>query len=400
MYFDHFGLKTAPFSITPAPRFFYSGAGRGKVLDALLYAASRGDGLIKVTSEVGSGKTMLCRMMIEHLPPWLESIYLPNPAASREELVSSVADELGIQTSGLLPPGALKSVQDRLIEKYAKGKRVVVILDEAHAMPCEALEELRLLYNLESGSEKLLTIVLFGQPELDEKLAAPRMRQLRDRIVHQFSVAPLSRESVRDYLGFRMRMAGYPGESPFSVAACAKIHRISRGFMRRIHVLADKALLAAYVEGARRIEARHVGAAAKDSGYAVGTSGRRMAAALLFLLFFVSADLSGPMLSNREDPLAGRLAASLSSPHNGFTVKLFSVGKKQREWLVRFLREARGEIDFTEIYVYPQAKERYLVVYGAYPTRIEAEKALKSLPETYRRTYRPSVVRLPKIRIA
>ncbi|NNM83074.1 MAG: AAA family ATPase, partial [Burkholderiales bacterium] len=153
MYLDHFGLKTAPFSITPASRFFYSGAGRGKVLDALLYAASRGDGLIKVTSEVGSGKTMLCRMMIEQLPSWLESIYLPNPAASREELISAVADELGISTSGLLPPRILKAVQDRLIEKYAKGVRVVVILDEAHAMPCEALEELRLLYNLESGSE-------------------------------------------------------------------------------------------------------------------------------------------------------------------------------------------------------------------------------------------------------
>ncbi len=400
MYLDHFGLKTAPFSITPASRFFYSGAGRGKVLDALLYAASRGDGLIKVTSEVGSGKTMLCRMMIEQLPSWLESIYLPNPAASREELISAVADELGISTSGLLPPRILKAVQDRLIEKYAKGVRVVVILDEAHAMPCEALEELRLLYNLESGSEKLLTIVLFGQPELDEKLAASRMRQLRDRIVHQFSVLPLSKESVRDYLGFRMRMAGYPGESPFSASACAKIHRASRGFMRRIHVLADKALLAAYVEGTLRIEARHVGVAVKDSGYAAPASGRKAAAALLLLLFFVSADLSGPMPVFREDPLAARLDASLSSTRNGFTVKLFSIGRKERDWLVRFLREARGEIDFTEIYVYPQGKERYLVVYGAYPNRIEAEKALKSLPETYRRTYRPSVVRLPKIRIA
>ena len=265
MYLEHFGLTEPPFRITPVTVFFFSGANRGEILDALIYSISEVEGIIKVSGEVGSGKTMLCRMLLERLPPHIEAIYLANPSLSREEMLYAIADGLGLSIEGQRVGLIMQNIQSKLEEKAREGKRIVVLVDEAHAMPPDTLEELRLLYNLQVGNAKLLQIVLFGQPELNAKLDQPNMRQLKDRIAHHFHMQPLSRGILENYLMFRMRAAGYHGPNIFSSSAIKLIAAASNGLMRRVNILADKSLLAAFVEDTHNIEARHVQAATRDS---------------------------------------------------------------------------------------------------------------------------------------
>jgi type II secretory pathway predicted ATPase ExeA len=265
MYLEHFGLTEPPFKITPVTEFFFSGANRGEILDALVYAITDGEGIVKISGEVGSGKTMLCRMLLERLPSNIKAIYLANPSMSRDELLYAIADRLDLDLEGKRVNIILQTLQNHLEEMYERGERCVVLVDEAHAMPLETLEELRLLYNLQVGKHKLIQIVLFGQPELDEKLEQSNMRQLKDRIVHHFNILPISRQVINDYLMFRMRAAGYKGPDVFSPAAVQLIGKASQGLMRRVNILADKSLLAAFVENTHNIESRHVLAAIRDT---------------------------------------------------------------------------------------------------------------------------------------
>lgn len=265
MYLEHFGLNEQPFKITPVTEFFFSGANRKEILEALIYSISEVEGIIKVSGEVGSGKTMLCRMLLEQLPKHIEPIYLANPSLSREEMLYAIADALGLNVEHERIGVMMQNIQNKLESKARDGKRVVVLVDEAHAMPIDTLEELRLLYNLQVGSFKLLQLVLFGQPELNSKLDQPNMRQLKDRIVHNFNMQPLSRDILENYLMFRMRKAGYHGPNIFSPGAVKLIADASVGLMRRANVLADKSLLAAFIEDTHNIEAKHVQAAMRDS---------------------------------------------------------------------------------------------------------------------------------------
>jgi len=265
MYLVHFGITEHPFRITPVTEFFFSGANRGEILDALIYSISEVEGIVKVSGEVGSGKTMLCRMLLEKLPENIETIYLANPSLSREEMLYAIADGLGLSTSGERVGIIMSMIQNKLEEKASEGKRIVVLVDEAHAMPLDTLEELRLLYNLQVGNSKLLQIVLFGQPELNTKLDQPNMRQLKDRIVHHFNMQPLSRNILESYLMFRMRAAGYHGPNIFSPGAVKLIADASNGLMRRVNILADKSLLSAFVEDTYYVKTHHVQAALRDS---------------------------------------------------------------------------------------------------------------------------------------
>ena len=267
MYLDHFGLREAPFRITPHTEFFFAGGNRGSTLDALVYAITHDEGIVKVSGEVGSGKTMLCRMLLERLPENVETAYLANPSLSRDEILYSIADELGMPLPEERPHVLLRALQDRLIEIYASGKQVVVLIDEAHAMPAETLEEIRLLSNLESNRHKLLQIVLFGQPELDTRLAQTDMRQLKERITHNFALEPLKRNDIASYLMFRMRAAGYHGPDLFSQPAVQMISRSSEGLTRRINILADKALLAAFSQGTHQVDQKEAKAAIRDAQF-------------------------------------------------------------------------------------------------------------------------------------
>ncbi len=267
LYLEHFGLREPPFRITPHTDFFFTGANRGPTLDALIYAITQDEGIVKVTGEVGSGKTMLCRMLIERLPENVESLYLSNPSLSRTEILGAIADELGIPADAKTTHSMIRTLQDALVQRYADGKRVVIMIDEAHAMPAESLEEIRLLSNLESKATKLLQIALFAQPEIEERLAANDMRQLRERITQHFNLSPLKAGEVGGYLEFRLRTAGYRGPIPFSERAIEQIARISEGLSRRINILADKSLLAAYSAGAYKVDTKEVQTANQDARF-------------------------------------------------------------------------------------------------------------------------------------
>jgi MSHA biogenesis protein MshM len=267
MYLEHFGLREPPFRITPHTEFFFAGANRGATLEALIYAITHDEGIVKVSGEVGSGKTMLCRMLLEKLPENVETVYLANPMLSRDEILFAIADELHIPLPDERSHLLLRALQERLLSIYATGRQVVALIDEAHAMPPEALEEIRLLSNLESNHHKLLQIVLFGQPELDLRLGETAMRQLNDRITHHFRLEPLRRDDVGVYLMFRLRAAGYHGPDLFTKGAIQRISETSEGLTRRINILADKALLAAFSDGVHQIDCRQARAAIRDAQF-------------------------------------------------------------------------------------------------------------------------------------
>ena len=182
MYYEHFGLTQAPFKITPNTDFFFGGGNRGPILEALIYAITQGEGIVKVTGEVGSGKTMLCSMLQSRLPEQVVTVYLANPSVSPEEILHAIAFEMQLDiardASRLV---VMHAIQAYLLQRHAEGKRVVLFVEESQGMPIATLEEIRLLSNLETKSDKLLQIVLFGQPELDDNLRENRIRQLKER---------------------------------------------------------------------------------------------------------------------------------------------------------------------------------------------------------------------------
>ncbi len=268
MYYSHFGLNQAPFKITPNTDFFFSGGNRGPILEALIYAIAHGEGIIKVTGEVGSGKTMLCHMLPTRLPPNIETVYIANPSVSPEEILHAVAFELQLAVDRAAPRlEVMQALHDFLLKRYAEGKRVVVFVEESQSTPIATLEEIRLLSNLETRNDKLLQIVLFGQPELDENLRQPNIRQLRERITHSFRLEPLTEGEIREYLMFRMRAAGYRGPDLFSTAVVRRIARTSLGLTRRVNLIADKALLAAFSENTHTVRPKHIDAAVRDSEF-------------------------------------------------------------------------------------------------------------------------------------
>ena len=266
MYLDYFGLKKQPFGITPDTSLFFKGAERGDVLDAVLYALNSGQGIIKVVGEVGSGKTMLSRMLVNKVPDDTVFVYLLNPSIEAEQVLYAIAYDLGLQVD---PSDKsiqiLHVLQQKLLEFYQEGKKVVLVVDEAQQMPLKTLEEIRLLSNLETETEKLLQIVLFGQPELDEHIDTPSVRQLRERITYSFYLSPLDWQMTDKYLHFRLEKAGHQGRAIFDKSAIKLLTRYADGTLRRLNVLADKSLLAAFLQKSPVVEVKHVKLALKDN---------------------------------------------------------------------------------------------------------------------------------------
>lgn len=258
LYLDHFGLTKPPFKITPDLDFFFSGGRRGDILSALLHVARHEEGIITVVAEVGSGKTLLSRLMISQLGLQVSTVYLANPCFSRDEILSAIARDLGLTDLPVSTEAKLAVLQQELLQRHGKGQRVLLVVDEAHAMPPESLEEIRLLSNLETASHKLVNIMLFGQPELDILLAEPRLRQVRDRVIHRFELQPLPPPEASAYIDHRLRAAGWKGGALFTPSAMALLVKASAGRARRINLLADKSLLGAYASGAMVVDVRHV----------------------------------------------------------------------------------------------------------------------------------------------
>lgn len=294
MYYSFFGLDHPPFKITPDTDVFFEGGNRGAILEALIYAISEGEGIIKVTGEVGSGKTMLCRMLQARLPAKVETVYLANPRVSAEEILHAIAFELQFG----LPKNAsrlevMHRLNEYLLERHAQQKQVVLFVEESQSMPLATLEEIRLLSNLETNEHKLLQIVLFGQPELDENLRLPQIRALRERITHSFPLSPLRSEDVRAYLHFRLNAAGYRGPDLFNRRVVDYIARASEGLTRRINILADKALLAAFAEGTHNVSMKHVKAAVQDSEFSAISATRAWPPVLYALAGLVAGGALG-----------------------------------------------------------------------------------------------------------
>ena len=266
VYLNHFCLREQPFSLTPHTDFFFDGGDRGAILQAMRYATEQTEGVIMLTGEVGTGKTMLSRMLIERRPPGIELVYVANPSMTRDEIIATIAGELKLRVRGLSAVETLKALQTRLVSLHARGKRVMVLIDEAHVIPPETLEEIRLLSNLETRHHKLLRIILVGQDELKQTLATPAMRPLRERITERFSLAPLDAGDVAKYLSYRLRRAGGDPQT-FEPRAAALLARASVGLSRRVNILAEKALLAAYCEGERFVAERHVRTAIQEAAF-------------------------------------------------------------------------------------------------------------------------------------
>ncbi|OGI57366.1 MAG: AAA family ATPase [Candidatus Muproteobacteria bacterium RBG_19FT_COMBO_61_10] len=296
MYTEHYGLQQLPFGITPDTHFFFAHSSYQEALNTLLVAARSGEGFLKVVGEVGTGKTLLCRKFLNQLETeGFVTAFIPNPYLEPMTLLLAVADELGVAypenpNQHLL----LKALTEFLITTHADGKRVALCLDEAQAMPTESLEALRLLTNLETESRKLLQVVLFGQPELDIRLDEPSIRQLKQRITFSSNLGTLNAQDVEYYLAHRLGIAGYRGARLFSREAVRRLHRASRGVPRLINILAHKALMAGFGEGARYITDHFVKLAILDteSARARSMTARRRWLRLWALLAALAASAS------------------------------------------------------------------------------------------------------------
>ena len=456
MYLDHFGLREPPFRITPHTEFFFAGANRGATLDALIYAITHDEGIVKVSGEVGSGKTMLCRVLLERLPAHVVTVYLATPSLSRDDLLYALAEELRVP----VPPAArsaqiIRLLQEHLIQLYARGHQVVVLIDEAHVMPLETLEEIRLLSNLESNQHKLLQLVMFGQPELNDILARHDMRQLKERITHNFTLGPLGREETGDYIDFRLRAAGYKGAHIFAPAAVSLISATALGLTRRINILADKSLLAAYAAGKHEVGPEEARAAVQDCDFSAslgGSPSRRIpltaaagaAGLLLALTAFWLLPERAASVAVEPAPVAAAAQAAVppspapevkvppaapapssppqadTPPPPSLTAQRLAAGKawleqaRDEHWFIQLRAMDADQTEQIENFLQrlatllpPEQTRAYLgkrgntprlgVIFGEYENHAAAERALNSLPAELRNS-QPYLRQVRKLR--
>ncbi len=267
MYLQHFGLTEAPFSITPDPAFVYLSAAHREALAHLLYGVGKGGsgGFVQLTGEVGTGKTTICRCLLEQVPEDTLIALILNPMVTPQELLAAICDELGVDISqaGDSSKKMVDALNHYLLQQYAAGKRVVVVIDEAQNLSPQALEQVRLLTNLETAKHKLLQMVLLGQPELRQLLQRQNLRQLAQRITARYHLAPLNEAETFAYIKHRMRVAG-ARQSHFNKAALKAIYRRSGGVPRLINIIADRALSGAYAQEKEQVHAALVHAAANE----------------------------------------------------------------------------------------------------------------------------------------
>jgi type II secretory pathway predicted ATPase ExeA len=382
------------------------------MLVALLYAIGQGEGIIKVVGEVGSGKTMLCRKLVAQLPDKVDSVYLGNPTLSPDDMLAAILSDLGIDTPENGRQARLAQLNATLLARHEAGRRVVVFVEEAQGIALDNLEFLRLLTNLETATDKLLQIVLFGQPELDVQLADPRIRQLKDRITLSLNLSPLTESEVAEYLRARLAVAGYRGPDLFSPALIARLAQLSGGLSRRINVLADKTLLAAYAGQTHTLTPAHLDAAAGDAEIqSPGQAGRRprlprwawlsagVAAGLGLLAFVAWQTLSTPA----KPPQAAKTANTRRFPAAVPVDHVTELARQTQRWLATAAPE-------THVIQIASAKEAaqaavllgglnaatpqpvrvlhglsrgapaWMILAGEFPNRDAAEAALRTLP--------------------
>jgi general secretion pathway protein A len=265
MYEEHFGLKEPPFSIAPDPRYLYLSEQHREALAHLVYGIKSDGGFVLLTGEVGTGKTTVCRCLLEQIPEFSNIAFILNPKVSAEELMAAICDELGISypegnTSNKVFVDAINAY---LLDAYARSRRTVLILEEAQNLSLEVLEQIRLLTNLETNQQKLLQIIMIGQPELKEILSRPDMLQLSQRITARYHIGPLSEDEVGAYVNHRLAVAGAKS-ALFADRIIGRLYRLSRGIPRLINVICDRALLGAYVQGKEKVDRKTLTTAARE----------------------------------------------------------------------------------------------------------------------------------------
>lgn len=299
MYLQHFGLTEAPFSITPDPAFVYLSAAHREALAHLLYGVGKGGsgGFVQLTGEVGTGKTTICRCLLEQVPEDTLIALILNPLVTPKELLASICDELGVDISQAENSSKrmVDALNHYLLQQYAAGKRVVVVIDEAQNLSPEALEQVRLLTNLETAKHKLLQMVLLGQPELRQLLQRQNLRQLAQRITARYHLAPLNEQETFAYIKHRMRVAG-ARQSHFNRGAMKAIYRRSNGVPRLINIIADRALAGAYAQEKEQVNATLVHAAANEVQPSESRVNPRNSLGLVFAALAVLA-ISGLVLA-------------------------------------------------------------------------------------------------------
>ncbi|VAW68962.1 MSHA biogenesis protein MshM [hydrothermal vent metagenome] len=429
MYLEHFGLQRPPFKITPDTSMFYAGNKRGAALQALMYAIVSGEGIIKVVGEVGAGKTMLCRMLEIELNNNIEIVYIANPSLSPDNILHVIAFELKLNiTSDSSKLEVMQALQNYLLEKHINNNQVVVFVEEAQSMPIETLEEIRLLSNLETNENKLLQMVLFGQPELDEKLRQPTIRQLKERITHNFYLDPFADDDIYKYLNFRMRLVGYKGTDLFSKKMARTIEKKSNGLTRRINILADKALLAAFSDDQHDLKLKHIILAAKDSDFDQNFNWQTITRMTTFVLIIVSAIWIGTMLpaifnntdtsidtiinekntvpsiiseteisaeknsdnyyyaGNEKQILKDRLQQTQqwleTADDNNFTIQLILIDGWANNELLNYIKKTSEHLKLNKLYIYTasiRGRTVYSILYNEYDSRELATSQLKKL---------------------
>lgn len=266
MYLDYFSCDFYPFALTPNTQQYFGSECHAEAIETLNVALLGGEGFIKVVGEVGTGKTLLCRKVLNEMPASVFTAYIPNPYLTPHELRHSVADELGIEIDVSTDLQQFTQIiQKRLIELHKSFDHVVLIIDEAQALPVESMEALRLITNFETEQQKLLQVVLLGQPELDAKIGLQQLRQLKQRITFSCYLSELDSEQVYQYVRHRMVTAGYRGPEVFSRDACKMIVQATQGTPRLINILCHKVLMLLYGTGEQYANPSHIKIAADDT---------------------------------------------------------------------------------------------------------------------------------------
>lgn len=266
MYLEHFGLTELPFSLTPNTQFFCDLPTHKEALNVLITSLHNGDGFLKITGEVGAGKTLLCRMLLDALDEKFKSAYIPNPDLDPSGIRKALAQELGIEVSGdTNDHDLLNQLTEKLMAFHAEGQQVVLIIDEAQTLSEESLETIRLLTNLQTEKANLMQVVLFGQPELNDRINEPGLWQLKQRIMFSYFIKPLTRDQADAYLCHRLSMAGFTKGSLMTRQSIDLLHKASRGIPRLINILSHKALMAAFGRDERIVTPRTMRAAIVDT---------------------------------------------------------------------------------------------------------------------------------------